>query len=106
MSITILKDADGNNLSSGIVAIHAALVPTQTGAAIVYFGTEDQARRFDVDNLDQAPVQLSTKPGAEAFCGSHAFLNDGRWVVAGGVAGGLSGQNEVAPLVRTVFPLR
>lgn len=86
MSIEILTDNNNQNLSTGIVAIHAALVPTSTGgAAIVYFGTDDQAWIFDVDNLDQPPVQLSTKPGWWAFCGAHAFLNDGRWVIAGGV---------------------
>lgn len=87
MPIEILTDSDNNNLSSGIIAIHAALVPTPTGAAIVYFGTDDQAWIFDVDaaNLDQSPQQLSTKPGWWAFCSAHAFLNDGRWVIAGGV---------------------
>jgi len=85
MSIEILTDTDNNDLSSEIVAIHVALVPTPTGAAIVYFGTSDQAWIFDVDALDQPPVQLSTKPGWWAFCSAHAFLNDGRWVIAGGV---------------------
>jgi hypothetical protein len=87
MPIQILKDSDNNNLSSGIVAIHAALVPTATGAAIVYFGTEDEAWIFDVDEpgLDKPPVKLATKPGWWAFCSAHAFLNDGRWVIAGGV---------------------
>jgi len=85
MSIQILKDGNNNNLSTGIVAIHAALVPTPSGAAIVYFGTEDQAWLFDVDAPDQPPVQMSTKPGWWAFCSAHAFLNDGRWVIAGGV---------------------
>lgn len=86
MSITILKDENNNDLSSGIVAIHAALVPTSSGdAAIVYFGTEDQAWLYNVDTPNQPPVQLSTKPGWWAFCSAHAFLNDGRWVIAGGV---------------------
>jgi Domain of unknown function (DUF1929) len=86
MSIEVLTDSNNNNLSSGIVAIHAALVPTANGgAAIVYFGTDDQAWIFDVDDLEQAPAQLSTQPGWWAFCGAHAFLNDGRWVIAGGV---------------------
>jgi hypothetical protein len=85
MSITILKDASNNDLNSGAVSIHAALVPTSTGAAIVYFGTDDQAWRFDVDAPQQPPVQLATKPGWWAFCSAHAFLNDGRWVIAGGV---------------------
>ncbi len=85
MSITILEDAAGAELSSGIVAIHAALVPTPTGAAIVYFGTNDQAWIFDPDDLESAPKQLATKPGAWAFCSAHAFLQDGRWVIAGGV---------------------
>src|SRR5687767_15691999 len=86
MSITILTDSNNNNLNSGIVAIHAALVPTASGgAAIVYFGTDDQAWLYNVDTPNQPPVQLSTKPGWWAFCSAHAFLNDGRWVIAGGV---------------------
>lgn len=85
MSITVLKDGGNADLSSQIVPIHAALMPTSTGAAIVYFGTQDQAWLFDVDALDQLPVQLATRPGPRSFCSAHAFLNDGRWVIAGGV---------------------
>lgn len=87
MPIQILKDSNNNNLSSEIVAIHAALVQTPTGAAIVYFGTEDLAYLFDVDEpgLDKNPVELASSPGWWAFCSAHAFLNDGRWVIAGGV---------------------
>ena len=85
MSITILTDNNNNNLTSSIVAIHAALVPTATGAAIVYFGTDDQAWLFNVDAPNQPPVKLQTQPGWWAFCSAHAFLNDGRWVIAGGV---------------------
>ncbi len=85
MSITILKDANNADLSSGIVAIHAALVPTPTGPAIVYFGTNDEAWLFDLGDLEQPPIQLMSKPGWWAFCSAHAFLNDGRWVIAGGV---------------------
>jgi hypothetical protein len=88
MPIHILKDGNNDDLNSGIIAIHAALVPTANGgAAIVYFGTSDEAWLFDVDEpgLDKPPVKLATKPGWWAFCSAHAFLNDGRWVIAGGV---------------------
>jgi hypothetical protein len=94
MSITLLKDQNNQNLSSGVIAIHAALVPTATGgAAIAYFGTPEQAWIYDLDALDQAPVQLGTEPGQWAFCSGHAFLGDGRWVIAGGVAISLLNQD-------------
>lgn len=86
MAISILTDANDNELSTSIVAIHAALVPTANGgAAIVYFGTNDEAWLFDPDAPEKPPVKLGTKPGWWAFCAGHAFLQDGRWVIAGGV---------------------
>lgn len=119
MSIAILKDSEGANLDSGIVSIHAALVPTLTGAAIVYFGTDDQAWMFNVDDLTKPPVALATKPGWWAFCSAHAFLADGRWMIAGGVvnqdithfghAGHDSGERRCeiyAPFAGTFAPIK
>lgn len=86
MSIDILKNEGGDNLSTGIVAIHAALLPSADGGArIVYFGTDDQAWSFDPDKPGEAPTQLGTAPGRWAFCAGHAIQGDGRWVIAGGV---------------------
>ncbi len=93
MSITMLKDGGGNNLSSGTVAIHAALVPSPTGAAIVYFGVQGTAWSYDPNTPQTAPKQLTTQPGEWAFCASHAFLQDGRWVITGGVFDNLMNQD-------------
>lgn len=86
MAIDILEDGDGKELSTAIVAIHAALLPRADGGVrIVYFGTSDQAWVFDPDTPDQPPVKLATQPGWWAFCSGHALQGDGRWVIAGGV---------------------
>ncbi len=93
--------------TSKSVAIHAALVETENGAAIVYFGwgnpktflydatpsTPDNpindADRVDVANGDP----IDSQGLAHMFCGSESFLADGRLVVAGGIAIGLQNQN-------------
>jgi hypothetical protein len=86
MAITVLQGTNNANLSSGIVPIHAALVPSPTGPVIAYFdGFQDAAYVYDVGAPKQPPVLLGTNPGWRAFCAGHAFLNDGRWVIAGGV---------------------
>lgn len=73
-------------IDSQRIAIHAALVPTSTGAAIVYFdgvfGSEG-TRIFDVATGDVAAIDPA--PDFHIMCSGHAFLGDGRLVVAGGV---------------------
>ncbi len=88
---------------AGILAVHAALLPTGTHGRIVYFGGRvDDTRVYEyADPPSQAQV-LSTVPPApqpvdwqpvtdltslhepNAFCSGHAFLADGRLLVAGG----------------------
>lgn len=76
---------DDPPILSGNLAIHAALVPTKTGAGIFYFEgyAEAGARLFDVDNLSVSD-KLDV-PGFWIFCSGHAFLGDGRLIIGGGI---------------------
>lgn len=68
------------------IAIHAALVRTATGAAIVYFDGEfaDPGTRLcDVETLAISSVEPA--PDKHIMCSGHAFLGDGRLLVGGGV---------------------
>jgi Galactose oxidase-like, Early set domain len=75
-----------DKIDSQRIAIHAALVPTSNGPAIVYFdgvfGTEG-TRIFDVVSHEVSTI--APAPDFHIMCSGHAFLGDGRWVVAGGV---------------------
>lgn len=68
------------------IAIHAALVPSSGGAAIVYFDGEfaDPGTRLcDVETLDISSIEPA--PDKHIMCSGHAFLGDGRLLVGGGV---------------------
>jgi hypothetical protein len=84
-------------ISSGdIVAIHAALVPTKNGdGEIILFGGDNHdlaaartnqfnhSARFNCRHPDQALLPIQS-PAFDLFCCGHAFLPDGRLMVAGG----------------------
>jgi hypothetical protein len=81
------------------VAIHAALMPTETGAVIIYFGWESQKTfLYDatpstpdnpIDDADRVNVPdgnpVNSQDLGHMFCGSESFLADGRLLVGGGV---------------------
>lgn len=77
---------DSETIHSDRIAIHAALVQTETGAAIMYFDGlfgEAGTRLFDLGSQEVSSVSAS--PGEHIMCSGHAFLADGRLVVGGGV---------------------
>lgn len=84
--------------SGNVVAIHAALVPTADGSGeIILFGGDnhdvaasrahdfDHGARFNCRNPAQALITAHL-PDFDLFCCGHAFLGDGRLLVAGGTA--------------------
>lgn len=91
MAWEVLKEPNSNNdLHSGNIAIHAALVETPDGPAIFYFdgvfGAEG-ARLFHVEDRTvnpSGPDGMPT-PGFHIMCSGHALLGDGRLLIAGGV---------------------
>jgi hypothetical protein len=69
---------------SGHMAIHAALVHTDE---ILYFGGWFESEGIYRFNLNHDSVEdefNSSLPNTDMFCGSHAFLADGRLLVGGG----------------------
>ena len=81
-----------------VVAIHAALLPTDNGdGQIVLFGGDDHyianappqstnydhTRSFNCRNPTQA-LQYVKSPPWDVFCSGHAMIGDGRLLVAGG----------------------
>ncbi len=84
--------------SANVVAIHAALVPTANGdGEIILFGGDnhdfaaahahnfDHGARFNCRSPAQALITAHL-PDFDLFCCGHAFLGDGRLLVAGGTA--------------------
>ena len=92
MSWEVLQSSVSNDdLSSGNLAIHAALVETPDGPAIFYFdgvfGVQG-ARLFDTSNRTVHPPPEEDgmeTPGYHIMCSGHALLADGRLLVGGGV---------------------
>lgn len=75
---------------SEVLAAHAALLPT---GHIVYFsGSEYNGAQHDEQDFDHTrlyeyatdTVQQVGSPASDLFCCGHAFLHDGRLLVAGG----------------------
>src|SRR6266851_2471519 len=79
--------------NSQVLAAHAALLPTGPGGQILYFGGDEHDKgrhnRGLIDHtrlFDCATGQITTlpSPATDVFCSGHAFLGDGRLLVAGG----------------------
>ena len=84
--------------NSELVAIHAALLPTEPGGVIVYFGdwtggaggvgvqnvTNTRLHRLQSHQIEEP---LGTLPNTDVFCAGQAFLSDGRLLAAGGTFG-------------------
>jgi hypothetical protein len=82
--------------SDDIVAIHAALLPTVNGdGVILLFGGDNHdiaaARGHHVDHTGRfncraptAPLAYVQSPSFDLFCCGHAFMGDGRLLIAGG----------------------
>ena len=87
---------------SELVAIHAALLPTEPDGVVVYFGdwtggsggvgvqeaTYTRLHHLDPDH--PTPIEAlaaDVLPDTDVFCGGQAFLADGRLLTAGGTFG-------------------
>lgn len=85
---------------AGVLAIHAALLPTGTKGKVLMLGGDEHnqaqagrddhpANPADVDNtriydVDTRTISGATSPTTDVFCSGHAFLGDGRLVIGGG----------------------
>lgn len=85
---------------AGILAIHAALLPTGAKGKVLMLGGDEhnpaQAGRDDhpanpddvnntrIYNVDTKTIDGSSSPTTDVFCSGHAFLGDGRLVIGGG----------------------
>jgi hypothetical protein len=68
------------------MAVHAIVVPTGNRGKILYFGgyDVDDTHLYDVETETIADISEALSFGYNAFCSGHAFLADGRLLVAGG----------------------
>ena len=84
--------------NSQLVAIHAALLPTEPDGVVVYFGDWTGGRAAvrgcrtsptpELHRIQSNQIEpVSIVPTTDAFCGGQAFLADGRLLVAGGTFG-------------------
>jgi hypothetical protein len=89
------------------MAVHAVLLPRGSHGEILYFGgyNADDTHLFNVERpysqasivdivVDESPFGQQTDPGFNMFCGGHAFLNDGRMLVAGGMLPSVGGDPD------------
>ena len=93
----------GPIIDSQILAIHAGLVPTREGGDVLYFGGDQHWEQNNIGHeADPSKVDASRRfgcrpgpdgshaityvksPTTDVFCSGHAFLGDGRLLVAGG----------------------
>jgi hypothetical protein len=74
------------NERSKDMAVHAVLLPTGQHGKILYFGgySVDDTHLYDVDSQTIVDIAAAHSPDYNAFCSGHAFLADGRILVAGG----------------------
>lgn len=79
------------------MAVHAALVPGGANGRVLFFGgyLVNDTHLYDVDGQALVPMAPSGVPGYNAFCSGHAFLADGRVLVAGGQREGRDEYGEV-----------
>ena len=89
-----------NEIDSEILAVHAALVPNGTQGEVVLFGGDEhwsaqqesagndswkKTRVYDVAGHALVPGQVQS-PASDVFCAHHAFIGDGRLLIAGGTS--------------------
>ncbi len=68
------------------MAVHAVLLPLGTQGKILYFGgySVDDTHLYDVQAETILDIAWANSPQYNTFCSGHAFLADGRILVAGG----------------------
>lgn len=71
---------------TGDMAVHAVLLPGATRGEVLYFGgyRVDDTHRYDVEAQTIFDISANLSPDYNVFCSGHAFLADGRVLVAGG----------------------
>ena len=89
-----------NDIDSEILAVHAALVPNGPQGEVVLFGGDEhwgnqqesvgngswrKTRVYDVATHSLVPGQVQS-PESDVFCSHHAFIGDGRLLIAGGTS--------------------
>ena len=86
-----------------VLAVHAALL--HTGQILYFGGDEHDAGQNDRDQIDHTrlfdcaslTVSVVGSPTSDLFCSGHAFLMDGRLLVAGGTEDFPTDQGPHAP---------
>jgi hypothetical protein len=81
-SVVALKGEWGPTFSTGIVALHASLVPFANGAAVLAWGHTGVPRLWDLSN--STPTFSPLSEPVELFCAGHNYLPDGSLLVVGG----------------------
>jgi len=78
------------------IAVHAALLPTGEHGQILYFGgfSVNDTHLFDVETAQITDISAADSPGYNIFCSGHAFLADGRFLVAGGQLPALGNEQD------------
>lgn len=97
---------DPNLIDGQILAIHAALLPTNE--ILMFGGDEHSQAQHDANNIDHTrlfnigtgAVSSIASPTTDVFCSGHAFLGDGRLLIAGGTEtwSGEAGEHDHGPL--------
>ena len=101
----LLLDRSGSEIvhhNAGILAVHAALLPTDPAGAVLFFSGDnygDANVPIETRAIDNTRIWYGGRPEAEAiqrvtpapyrhdlFCCGQAFLSDGRLLAAGGTA--------------------
>lgn len=94
-----------NPAADELIAVHAAVLPTGAAGQVVYFGdwseyeTATKTRIFDLDTGSRESL-TSGLAATNLFCSGHAFLADGRLLIAGGRIGNganLPGDHPIHP---------
>lgn len=102
----VLLDSSNSEIlltNAEILAVHAALLPTDAHGAVLYFSGSDYTwadQPIETRNIDSTRIWRASAPAAiepvspapfrhDLFCCGQAFLSDGRLLAAGGTASGL-----------------
>jgi hypothetical protein len=93
---------DPNLIDGQILAIHAALLPTNE--ILMFGGDEHSQAQHDANSIDHtrlfgigtSSITTVPSPTTDVFCSGHAFLGDGRLLIAGGTEtwSGEAGEHE------------